>query len=125
MALIKFERLTAPTGSVNFSRNPSYGSGEPYKFRQPKDMSDGGDLYSYDKGVVEDLFELTWNSLPDTDWTNLDNFIRNVAVGIKNSFTYYDKDSNTYTVVLESEDVDFRPVRYNRYSGTLVLRKIG
>jgi hypothetical protein len=124
MALIKFERLTAPTGTVNFTKNPLYGLGKPYRFRQPRDLSDGGDQYVYDKGVTEEIFELSWKTMKEEDWTVLDSFIRNVAEGAKNTFTYYDEDGNTHTVRLESEVVDFREIRNQLYKGTLKLRKV-
>lgn len=111
---------------INFSRNPIYGGlAKPYTFRQPRSLSDGGTFYSYNKGVLEEFIELKWKSLPLADWLNLDHFLRNSAVGSNNTFTYTDQDGVAHSVRLESTAVDFREVRYQRYAGSLILRKVG
>jgi len=110
---------------VQFTQNPRFGNLEaPLKFRQPRDMSDGGVLYVYDKGITEQKFVLKWESLPLADWTALKTFIDTVAVGAKNTFTYYDEDGTAWTVRLISDTRDFRQVRFGRYSGSLTLLKV-
>lgn len=112
--------------TLNFTRNPVYGGmGAPYGFRQPRDLSDGGVFYSYDKGVMEEFIELKWAMMPLADWTALDSFIRNEVVGAKNAFTYIDQNGAAHTVRIETDSVDFREARNQRYAGSLTLRKVG
>lgn len=125
MALINFERTTAPTGSWQPTRNPSYGSGDPFEFMQPKDLSDGGDVYSYNKGVIEDTFELVFNNMSEADYQALRTFLREVAQGVVYEFVYTDKDGATHTVICMTEKVDWPPPSYGKRQGSLRLKKIG
>ena len=119
MAKIKFERTSAPTGSVEFTRNPSItGRGLPRKkkYFQPIDYSDGGDVYIYNKGITKDFVTLTWNNNAKTDYTNLMTFI-GVVVGAKYNFTYYDSDGLTHTArIINSDNLQSSPVATNRES---------
>src|SRR5574343_793688 len=112
MSLIKFERVSAPIGSVEFSRNPA-----PEKivrrrsFKQPKDFSDGGVLYSYNKGVVSSFEELHFDGNPAIDYTNLMTFINDVVNGNQYSFTYRDYLGNSRTArIYNSDDLQSSPV---------------
>ena len=124
MALIKFQRTSSPTGLWQPSRNPSYGSGEPFEFLQPKDLSDGGDLYCYNKGLVDDTFELVFNSMSETDYQNLKSFLQTVAVGASNDFVYTDENGVNYTVLCLTEKVEYPKTAYGRRQGELTLKKI-
>ncbi len=124
MAKIKFERTSAPTGSVEFTRNPSItgrGLQRKKKYFQPIDYSDGGDVYIYNKGITKDFVTLTWNNNAKTDYTNLMTFI-GVVVGAKYNFTYYDSDGLTHTArIINSDNLQSSPVATNRESFSVEL----
>ncbi|MBI5307786.1 MAG: hypothetical protein HZB37_05520 [Planctomycetes bacterium] len=119
MAKIKFQRTSAPTGSVEFSRNPSIvnrGMQRKRKYFQPKDFSDSGDLYIYDKGVAKNYITLTWSNIPKTDYDNFIAFLA-VVVGSKYNFTFTDFDGATYTArINNAEDIQSAPVMTGRES---------
>lgn len=125
MALIKFERSSVPTGLWQPTRNPSYGSGDPFEFFQPKDLSDGGDLYCYNKGIIDDTFELVFNNMSEADYQNLRAFLRTVAIGAANEFVYTDENGVNYTVVCMTEKIDYTKTAYGRRQGKVGLKKVG
>jgi len=124
MALIKFERTETPSGSVEFSRNPSYGSGEPFRFRQPQDITCGGVVYSYDKGIIEETIELKFEHMPETDYQGMIDFFRNVVKGKSYIFTYLDETGAGHTCMLLNDSINFSKESFGRRAGTLKLRKI-
>jgi len=124
MAKIKFERLSAPTGSVEFTRNPSQREGHyqrTVKYLQPKEYSDGGVLYSYNKGIVQNTKRLVFNNNPASDFTNLLTFL-GVVIGITYNFTFTDYDGATYTArIINSDDLQSSPIATERESFTIEL----
>lgn len=82
-----------PVASWSPSVNPKYGGGytrskERY---QPKELSDGGDVYSYSHGE-KDGRTLEWEMLPDADMTTLLTFLAAMKGG-RYTFTITDYDS--------------------------------
>ncbi len=124
MAKIKFQRTSAPTGSVEFSRNPSAISRDYTRKRQyfqPKDFSDGGDLYIYDKGVAKNFIDLNWSNIPKTDYNNFITFL-GVVVGSKYNFTFTDFDATTHAArIINSDNIQSAPVATDRESLTIEL----
>lgn len=124
MAKIKFQRTSAPTGSVEFSRNPSITSGSyrrQKQYAQPTDFADGGDIYIYDKGIVKTIITLTWPNIPTADYTNFTTFL-GVVVGAKYNFTFTDIDGATYTArIYNAADITSAPVATGRESLTIEL----
>ena len=124
-SLIKFERTASPAGSIEFSRNPPKKGGysRNSNLMQPKDLSDGGEAYVYTKGPEEQIRRLYWPNLPATDHNNYMSFVRNVAVGGSNTFTFTDYDGQTYTArIWNAENIESMPVGHERESLTVVLR---
>lgn len=121
---VKFERTEAPIGSVTFSRAPSRGNlDRSLKFAQPKDLTDGTDVYIYDKGPIQEFERLHWKNIPKADYDNFINFVKNVVNGAMETFTYTDIDENELTVrIWNAEDIISAPVAYNRESLTVALR---
>lgn len=103
MALIKFERVTAPAGSIEFSVNPTeHGYGGEREYLQPSGRSDGGLFYCFDKGVnPEELRTMAWDYLPLADFNNLLAFI-NIVRG--RDFNFRDFDGNFYRAVFLEPD---------------------
>lgn len=105
MAYIKFERTSAPTGSVQFTVNPNEADyNRKIKYMQPKDYADGGDLYCYDKGITAKNYRsLKWAAMPAADLTSFLAFLA-VVVGSKYNFTFTDHDGVTYTARIINAD---------------------
>ena len=123
MALIKFERTSAPTGSVQFSRNPSIGDYQrKLQYMQPKDYSNSGDLYSYNKGINPKNYRtLKWKNIPTADYTNFMAFLA-VVNGMANNFTFTDTDGTTYTArITNADNIQSQPVLTGRESLTVEL----
>lgn len=98
----------APAASWSPSRNPKYGGGyaRTKKRFQPKDFSDGGDLYSYSHGE-KDRRVLEWEMLPDADMTTLLAFMAAMKGG-RYTFSFTDYDINIYTArILNYEAFEF------------------
>lgn len=124
MAKIKFARASAPVGSVEFSRNPSAADYErTISYAQPRDRSDGGDWYIYDKALSPQSFRtLHWKNIPVADYTAFMTFL-GVVVGAKNNFTFTDYDGTTYTArIWNADELRSKPVFTNRESLTVVLK---
>src|SRR3990167_213721 len=121
MTKIKFQRTSAPTGSVEFSRNPSIINNDYERKRQyfqPKDRADGGDLYVYDKGVAKNYISLRWSNISKSDYDNLITFL-GIIVCAKYNFTFTDYDGLTYTArVMNGNEIRSAPVATGRDSVT-------
>lgn len=123
MAKIKFQRIVAPIGSVEFTRNPSRGDyGRKLSYLQPKGRSDGGDWYVYDKGLNPDKTRtLRWRNIPAADLANFLTFL-GVVEGSKYDFTFTDCDGSTYTArIWNADDIQSSPVAAGRESLSVVL----
>ena len=123
MAKIKFERTQTPVGSVEFSRNPSIHQGlqRHRKYFQPKDFSDGGDIYVYDKGIVKNFISFSWQNIPTSDYNNFMTFL-GVIVGSKYNFTYIASDGTTATArIMNADDIQSAPVATGRESLSVEL----
>ncbi len=92
MGLISFT-CANPVASWWPTVNPKYGGGyQRSKERyQPKEFSDGGDVYSYSHGE-KDGRTLEWGILPDADMTTLLTFLAAMKGG-RYTFTITDYDS--------------------------------
>ena len=99
MSLIRFERLSAPVGYVQFTRNPAIGDYQrKTEYMQPKDYANDGSLYCYDKGIgPKEHRTLKWKNIPSADLSAFLTFLSTVAVGAVNNFTFTDFDGTTYT----------------------------
>lgn len=103
MSLISFSG-TAAGSTWTPSINPSYGGGYAVGklVQQPKDFSDGGDIYSYGHGEV-DSRTFSWPMLPATDVSNLITFMDAVRGGAC-TFEFTDYDAATYSARLKNYD---------------------
>ena len=121
---IKFERITAPTGYVEFSRDPQVpGYKRITQFMQPKDFSDGGDLYVYDKGLGPNRYRtLTFPDISENDLANFMTFFEDVAVGSKNLFLFTDRDGSVHVArIMNSDNIESTPQLANREALTIEL----
>lgn len=125
MAKVKFSRGTTPTGSVEFSRNPSVTNGddtETVGYLQPKDRADGGDWYISDKGVSPENYKsLLFSNNPESDWDNLKTFLA-AMVGALYNFTFTDSDGGTHTArIWNAENLQCKRIATGRVSFLIEL----
>lgn len=116
-------RFTLGEESFTFSCGRDYPVHDPAQVNVPIDYSDGGQLYAYDKGIAERMFNLTYNNLDDSDNENFEDWLLNVAVGPKSAFTMRDEDGVDHTVRLMDTRNPLRAVGHNKYAGTITLRE--
>lgn len=115
--------FTKGVDTFTFSKGRSYPLSDPSQVNVPIDYSDGGQLYAYDKGIQEQFINLVFDRLSQTDFNSFDNWLLNIAVGPKNTFTYTDEDSNNHTVRLLDTINPLTNIAVDYYSGTIQLRK--
>jgi len=122
MAKIKFERTSAPTASVEFSRNPSRGDYQrTRKYLQPMDYADGGDVYIYNKGLAKNIIELDWRNIPKADYDAFKAFL-DVVNGSQYNFIFTDVDAVMYTArIINPDDMRSAPVMADRESLSVKL----
>ncbi|MDR2017286.1 MAG: hypothetical protein LBQ00_00095 [Syntrophobacterales bacterium] len=87
---------------------------------QPKDRSNGGKLYIYDKGLnPEHTRRLHWRNISSTDYHNFLAFL-DIVKGAKYDFTFTDFDGATYTArIINGDSIDSAPVMAGRESLTV------
>lgn len=124
MALLKFERVSAPTGSVEFTYHPKPGDyTRKLDIKQLKESSAGNEIYVYDKGNSEEFKTLKFTNLPEADLTNFLTFLQSVVNGAAYSFTFTDYDGTTETArIWNAENILSNPVGLSRENLTVILR---
>jgi len=115
--------FTKDADTFTFSKGRSYPLDDPAAVNVPVDYSEGGQLYAYDKGIEEQFFNLVFERIPKADYDNVDDWLKNIAVGPKNTFTYTDEDSVNHTVRLLDTKNPLKEVAHELYSGTIHLRE--
>ena len=109
--------------SFTFSKGRSFPLHDPEQVNVPVDYSAGVQIYPHDQGIEEQFFNLTFAGLSQTDYDNFDNWLTDVAVGPKNTFTYTDEDSVEHTVRLLNTRNPIKQLSSGLFSGTIMLRK--
>ncbi len=109
--------------TFTFSKGRSYPLDDPATVNVVVEYSEGRQLYAYDKGVIEQEFNLNFERLSQADYDNFDDWLQNVAVGPKNTFTYTDEDGSTHTVRLMATKNPLQEVANGLFSGVITLRE--
>ncbi|HUX56751.1 MAG TPA: hypothetical protein VMV77_07250 [Bacteroidales bacterium] len=120
MALIIF---TLSGDTFTFSKGREYPVDDPAQVNVITGYSEARALYAYDKGIEEQFHNLVFDGLNVTDFNNVDDWIRNICVGPKNTFTYTDEDSATHTVRCLDTKNPLKEYAYQLYRGTIHLRE--
>lgn len=120
MAKIQF---TLGANSFTFETDPAFPLDNADEVLVPTDISAGGQLYAYDKGIALQWFNLTFNKASDNDAGNVNAWCRNIAVGPKNTFTYRDPDGVSHTVRMMNTKTPLKQVDVRKWAGTITLRK--
>jgi hypothetical protein len=115
--------FTKGANTFTFSKGRVYPLDDPRQVNVPTGMSEGGQLYAYNKGVVEQFINLVFERILQADFVNVDNWLVNRAVGPLNTFTYTDEDGVANTVRLLDTKNPLREVATGLFSGTIRLRK--
>jgi len=120
MANITF---TKGNNTFTFSKGRSYPLDDPVQVNVPVDYSEGGQLYAYAKGIQEQFFNLVFERIPQADFDSFEDWLKDIAVGPKNAFTYTDEDGNNHTVRLMNTKNPLIEVATEMFSGTINLRE--
>jgi len=115
--------FTKGVSTFSFSKGRSYPLDDPVQVNVPVDYSEGGQLYAYDKGIQEQFFNLVFERIPQSDFDNVETWLKTTVVGPKSTFTYTDEDSNNHTVRLMDTKNPLKRVADGLYSGTIQLRE--
>lgn len=117
-------KFTKDSEEFTFSRSRRFPKEDPLKFNIVTNLSAGGEMYAYDKGIAEQFINLTFKGLTETDKDNILYWWESVAVGAKNTFTFTDEDSVAYTVRWIDQQLVLRreEANTNLYSVTIRLR---
>ncbi len=97
---------------------------DPVKKKQPVDYSNGGDPYIYVKGLTEYSFGVPLK-LSRADKAALKAFYDTSADGKANQVYYADPEGNEHIVRIMNDEFDFPEEAYDKFTGTLNLRKEG
>ena len=106
-----------------FTRGRSYPVNDPVEVSVITDLSDGMQMYAYDKGIAVRHFNLSFEKLAGADYDNVDDWLQSVVVGPKETFTYTDEDSAEHTVRMLNTANPLKEVSHDSYAGTIRLRE--
>lgn len=109
--------------TFTFDVNRAYPVHDPKKVNVVVGYSEGRQLYAYDKGVEEQFFNLVFNNATEDDYDNVEEWLTDIVVGPKNTFTFTDEGSTAHTVRMLDTENPLRKVDANKYAGTIRLRK--
>jgi len=116
-------RFTKGAETFTFSKGRSFPVDDPVQVAVSTEYSEGGQLYAYDKGIVEQFYNLRFDRLPQADFDNFENWLKNVVVGPKFTFIYTDEEGVDHTVRLLNTKNPLTEVAHQLYSGTIRLRE--
>ena len=106
-----------------FTRGRSYPVDDPVEVSVVTELSEGMQMYAYDKGVAVQYFNLSFEKLAGADYDNVDDWLQSVVVGPKETFTYTDEDSVAHTVRMLNTANPLKEVSHDSYAGTIRLRE--
>jgi hypothetical protein len=115
--------FTKGLSTFGFSKGRAFPVEDPGQVNVPTGLTDGGQMYAYDKGIAEKLYNLAFENLVKADFDSVEDWIINVSVGPKNTFTYTDEAGVTHTVRCLDTRNPLREVSSGRYAGTIRLRE--
>lgn len=115
--------FTSGANTFAFSRGRTYPLADPAEVSVVTDLSEGMQMYAYDKGVIVKTHNLYFEKLDQTDFDNFDTWLQTIAVGPKNTFVYTDEDGSDHTVRLMNASNPLKEVSHNSFAGTIQLRE--
>ena len=109
--------------TFTFTKGRSYPVDDPVEVSVITDLAEGMQMYAYDKGVAVQYFNLSFARLVVADYDNVEDWLENIVVGPKETFTYTDEDSVTHTVRMLNTANPLKEVSHDSYAGTIRLRE--
>ncbi len=97
----------ASNGTTVEVRNPNVGNQDGAIRHQAMGLSAGGSRRVYDKGVSKRRVNLVFEELHESEKTELEAFLDDVANGTDETFTYTDHEGTAWTARLLSPDFQF------------------
>lgn len=116
-------KFTKGADTFQFSKGRSYPLHDPAQVSVITDLSESKQMYTFDKDVIVHHYKLYFKNLSQTDYNNFSNWLRSIAVGPKNTFTYKDEDGNNHTVRLFNTQNPLKKISHENFEGTIELRK--
>jgi wyosine [tRNA(Phe)-imidazoG37] synthetase (radical SAM superfamily) len=119
--------FTKGASTFTFSKGRKFIIDDPDQVNVPVDYSDGRQLYAYNKGVAEKFWNLVYDKLSATDYSNFRTWLLTTVVGPTNTFTMTDENGATHTVrLMDTKNplaADGEDATGFLYSGTIHLRE--
>ncbi len=103
--------LPDPAGAPELSRRK----------HQTAQRTQGGAVRIHDQGISTCEAELLFESLTDTEKSDLQDFFHTTVNGMMQTFAYTDENSVEYTARFLDPDIHFTKVAYNVHDITLKL----
>ncbi len=114
-------RFVHAGGSVNFTRNPVQPDEKEDKLLQPSEESTGDEIFGFDYAAKEKYHTLYWPRQPKVDFDAHYNFFHNIAKGMSELFTYYDKAGSAISARFASPTFEWAEVAYEQYRVKVIL----
>jgi hypothetical protein len=119
--------FTKGASTFTFSKGREFPIADAAQVNVPVDYSDGGQLYAYNKGILENLIDLVYQKLSATDYSNFNTWLLTTVVGPASTFTMTDELGANHTVrLLDTRNplvADGENSTGFLYSGTIHLRE--
>jgi len=119
--------FTKGGSTFTFSKGRVFPISDPAQVNVPTDMSDGGQMYAYNKGIAEKFYNLVFQKLSATDQSQFETWLKTTVVGPASTFTFTDEAGATHTVrLLDTKNplqADGEDSTGFLYSGTIRLRE--
>lgn len=115
--------FTSGASTFTFSKGRSYPLNDPAEVSVVTDLTEARQMYAYEKGIHIAWHNLVFEKLDQADFDNFEDWIKNVAVGSKNTFTYTDESGTSHTVRLMNTKNPLKAISHNKFSGTIQLRE--
>jgi len=112
--------LTKDTTTVTLP-NPSARCDLAERKRQTLRRTQGGSARVHDQGVTTWEAELLFESLTDSEKSDLRSFFHTAVNGMALTFTYTDEESNQYTARFLEPALEFTKVAYNLHDVTIKI----
>jgi hypothetical protein len=108
--------------TVQFNADPIRPSGEKAQLHQQTGRDGSGALYIYTKSNIDRRRHcLQFTHISAAVRTDLLSFLRNNALGVKETFTWIDQDEVARSVRIEKPTLNLDPIGPDRYAGVIVL----
>jgi hypothetical protein len=119
--------FTKGANTFTFSKGRSFPVYDPSQVNVPTDITDGGQMYAYNKGITEKFWNLVYKKLPAADYNNYSTWLLTTVVGPTSTFTMTDENGVAHTVrLLDTKNplqADGEDKNGWLYSGTIQLRE--